>query len=137
MGRRRTTAPSAKGLLGPLEYEVMQALWKRAPANVPDVLDRVNERRAGDPLAYTTVMTVLARLHEKGLLERVKAGRGYDYTPLFDESGLVEHLGRQEVAGLVARYGNVAIAQFAETLQGSDPELLRRLVGLAQEQSDG
>jgi predicted transcriptional regulator len=133
MGRRRT-ASSAKGLLGPLEYEVMRALWKKAPASVSAVLDRINARRTVEPLAYTTVMTVLARLHEKGLLERVKAGRGYDYTPRFDEPELVAHLSRQEVAGLVSRYGEVAIAQFAETLQGADPDLLRRLVALAEEE---
>jgi predicted transcriptional regulator len=136
MARRRTAGPSAKALLGPLEYEAMRALWKSAPANVSEVLERINASRRGEPLAYTTVMTVLARLHEKGLLERVKAGRGYDYTPKFDEPGLVEHLGRREVAGLVSRYGEVAIAHFAETLQGADPELLRRLVKLAGEGTD-
>lgn len=124
---------SAEGLLGHLEYEVMTALWASAPSNVPTVLSRINEQRAPDPpLAYTTVMTVLARLHEKGVLARVHRGRGYDYTPRFDEAALVQHLSRQEVDELLDRYGDVALAQFAAEVERADPKLLSRLRKLAR-----
>ena len=122
------SAGSAEGLLGPLEYEVMVALWTDAPASVPTVLERVNTTRtADDQLAYTTVMTVLGRLHEKGLVERERRGRGYDYTPVFAEDELVEHLSRREIADLLERYGDVALAQFAAALDGADEELVERL----------
>lgn len=124
---------SAEGLLGPLEYEAMTALWASAPSNVPTVLSWINEQRSPDPpLAYTTVMTVLARLHEKGVLDRVRRGRGYDYSPRFDEAALVQHLSRQEVDGLLDRYGEVALAQFAAEVERTDPELLSRLRKLAR-----
>jgi len=130
---RKKQVRGAQGLLGHLEYEVMSTLWASAPANVPAVLAHINENRdAGQRLAYTTVMTVLARLHEKGLLERVKRGRGYDYTPLFDEPELVEHLSRQEVDELLDRYGEVALTQFAAAIEQADPKLLRRLEALAR-----
>lgn len=126
MAKQRSA--SAKGLLGHLEYEVMQALWDEAPANVPAVLAEINHDRDPDgQLAYTTVMTVLARLHEKGLLERERRGRGYDYAPLFDEPALVEHLSGQEVRDLLDRYGEVALAQFAAVVERADPQLIRRL----------
>lgn len=129
---------SASGLLGSLEYEVMRELWRDAPANVKTVLDRINDDRAKvDQLAYTTVMTVLGRLHEKGLLDRVKAGRGYDYTPRFDEAQLIEHLGQQEVADLVDRYGTVALSQFAAALGNADPATLRRISDLVEGHRDG
>jgi predicted transcriptional regulator len=128
---------SARGLLGHLEYEVMQALWADAPANVPAVLERINRDRAPDrQLAYTTVMTVLARLHDKDLLVRDRRGRGYDYTPRFDELALVEHLSGQEVRDLLDRYGDVALAQFAAAVSQADPELLRRLRDLTSGRGD-
>lgn len=136
--RARKRVDSAEGLLGPLEYEVMRAVWAGAPANVAMVLELLNRRReAGEALAYTTVMTVLVRLHDKGHLDRVKAGRGYDYTPRFTESELVAHLGRQEVQQMMDRYGSdVALAHFAAALRGADPELLRQLAALAAEERD-
>src|ERR1700734_413078 len=47
----------------------------------------VRERLGGD-LAYTTVVTILSRLHAKGVLYRERAGRAYRYTPVADEPGL-------------------------------------------------
>ena len=125
---------TARGLLGELEYEVMQALWSEQPLAVPDVLHRLNgRRRRSSALAYTTVMTVLSRLYDKGLLDRAKVGRGYAYTAVFDEGELVRHLGRQEVDGLVQRYGPVALAQFAAALRDADPALLEDIEALAGE----
>ena len=139
MGRRgRQRVDSAEGLIGPLEYEVMRAVWAGAPVNVAVVLERLNARRPADvPLAYTTVMTVLVRLHEKGYLQRTKVGRGYDYAPRFTESDLVAHLGQQEVAQLMDRYGSAAaLAQFAAALRDADPELLRQLAAAAEAADD-
>lgn len=131
--RRRKRPSKASELLGTLEYAAMRALWNGAPASVKTVLDRVNDGRPSDEqLAYTTVMTVLGRLHEKGLLDRVKAGRGYDYTPRFDEDQLVEHLGQQEVSNLLDRYGTIALSQFAAALGDADPDTLRRITRLAE-----
>ena len=123
---------SAEGHLGPLEYEVLSVLWTAAPMSVPAVLAQVNERRIEEPeLAYTTVMTVLTRLHEKGILNRDRRGRGYEYEPRFTEAELVVHLSRQEVDDLLERYGAVALAQFADAVQDADPDLHRQLRDLA------
>ena len=135
MTRERGRAANAQGLLGPLEYAAMEALWDGAPANVATVLGRINARRGTEaPLAYTTIMTVLARLHEKQLVDRVKAGRGYDYTPRYSEAALVDHLGRQEVDELVDRYGVVALSQFADALRDADPHLLARVIALSEQE---
>ena len=136
MVRRRRT-PTAKNLLGSLEYRVMQDLWRRFPATVTDVLERINaDRGSGDRLAYTTVMTVLSRLHDKGILDREKHGRGYQYRPRYTEAELVEQLGRDEVDRLLERFGGVALAHFATALEQADPEQLARLTALAEERTD-
>lgn len=137
MAKRRGKAVSARALLGPLEYAALEALWEGAPANVGTVRERINRDRGPDgQLAYTTVMTVLSRLHDKGLAGRTKVGRSYDYTPSFSEAGLVDHLGRQEVDELVGRYGVVALAQFADVLRDADPQLLARVVTLTERGTD-
>ncbi len=44
--------------------------------------------RLGGGLAYTTVVTILSRLHAKGVLDRERAGRAYRYAPVADQAGL-------------------------------------------------
>ncbi len=124
----RGSGASAEGLLGSLEYEVMASLWQEAPANVPTVLERLNGVRGKrEQLAYTTIMTILVRLHEKGFLDRVRRGRSYDYWPLFDEASLIEHFSKRDVDELIARYGPVALAHFAAAVQQADPEVVKKL----------
>lgn len=135
--RQRPRQPSVEELLGPLEAACLRALWRHAPATVRDVLVTVNAQQEAE-LAYTTVMTVLGRLHEKGYVVRRWQGRGYQYEPAYSEVELVEVLGRREVDRLVQRYGKVALAQFVETLQRTNPDLLRRVGGLVKhENADG
>ena len=63
--------------LGPLEAKLMDRLWQVGPGNVRDVMAQLD----GPVLAYTTVMTTLNRLCDKGLLERQKSGQAFVYTP--------------------------------------------------------
>ena len=116
---------------------MLSELWRRFPASVGDVLESINaEREESDQLAYTTVMTVMARLHDKDILSREKQGRSYQYRPRYTEEQLVEELGREEVAQLLHRFGGVALAHFATALGEADPDQLRRLTELAGEQHD-
>jgi predicted transcriptional regulator len=63
---------------GELEARVMDVLWDRDDAMTPrEVHDAITSPRR--PLAYTTVMTILVRLWEKGMLEREPRGRAYAY----------------------------------------------------------
>lgn len=74
MPKRRNRLPT----MGPLERAAMEALWA-CPDGRMSV--RAVAGQLDDRLAYTTVMTVLVRLHGKGLVSRRRAGRGYDYRP--------------------------------------------------------
>jgi predicted transcriptional regulator len=64
--------------LGPLEMRVLGLLQGAAPMPVHAIQAELEQ--GGSPLAYTTVMTVLVRLHEKGLLVRHKEGRRFLYS---------------------------------------------------------
>lgn len=106
----------------------MTTLWASASAlSVRQVLERLNEVRDA-PLAYTTVMTVLARLAEKGVLNREPVGRGFTYAPAVDDEAAIA------VRGVVRDYGEAAVAHFVEQAK-TDPKLFRRLRRLMTEGS--
>jgi predicted transcriptional regulator len=62
--------------LGPLEVDVMEAMWQFGASNVRDVVGRLERT-----LAYTTIMTTLDRLYKKGLLDREMTDRAFVYSP--------------------------------------------------------
>jgi predicted transcriptional regulator len=125
MPRRRD---DLEKLVGPLEAEVVRTAWAAGePVSVRQLLDRINRGRSA-PLAYTTVMTVMNRLAEKDVLRRRKRGRGYVYEPVAgDSAGLAVH-------GVMRDFGEAAMAHLVEEAR-SDPELLRRLQRLLDEDS--
>jgi BlaI family transcriptional regulator, penicillinase repressor len=62
--------------LAPLELDCMNALWRLGEATVRDIHGALANTR---PRAYTTIMTILDRLAQKGVVERQKAGRAWLY----------------------------------------------------------
>ncbi|MHB9095204.1 MAG: BlaI/MecI/CopY family transcriptional regulator [Eubacteriales bacterium] len=69
--------------LGPLEADIMQIIWKSQKATVQDVFDTLSAERS---IAYNTVMTVMTRLAQKGILRRQKEGRAFLYFPTTSKS---------------------------------------------------
>lgn len=122
--------PRIESVLGPLGAPIMRIVWSRGQVTVRTVADAL-ERETGRQHAYTTVMTILARLHERGLLHRAKVGRGYMYRPVGDESEILASMGEQAVDRLLERYGTAALRRFAQHLSDLDPELRARLLDLA------
>ena len=112
--------------LGPLERRVMAELWKRGARTVSQTVESLNatsERK----LAYTTVMTILVRLHEKAYVTREASGRSYVYAPAMDEDTLTASVGRRELRRLIERWGAASVAQFAEDLSAAGGDLATRL----------
>jgi predicted transcriptional regulator len=111
------TKRRANTFLGPLETAVMERLWKRRQATVRDVVDDLAKERS---LAYTTVMTIMTRLHAKGLLLRERDGKTYVYRPAFTREEHRARLSGDLVRGLVDEFGDVALAQFTAALDSVD-----------------
>jgi predicted transcriptional regulator len=76
--------------LGPLEMRVLGLLDETEPRSVQALQKLL--ALAGHDLAYTTVMTVLVRLHDKGLVTRTKTGRRYLYAPAKRASGVIRNI---------------------------------------------
>jgi predicted transcriptional regulator len=107
---------------GALESDIMAVLWSADRAMTPA---QVRERLAGE-LAYTTVMTVLGRLVDKGLLHRTPHGRAFAYSPAMSESELTARRMGEVLAGAHDRAS--ALSGFVGGLSKRDSELLRRVI---------
>jgi predicted transcriptional regulator len=108
---------------GALEAEVLAALWVAdgplTPAEVRDALGR--------ELAYTTVMTTLARLHDKGSVSRRRSGRAFAYAPVQDQAGAAA----ARMADLLGTTPDreAVLARFVGALSPEDERLLAELLG--------
>lgn len=112
---------------GELESQVLAAL-SQAPGAV--TAGWVQERLGGG-LAYTTVMTILTRLHAKGAVARERAGRSFEWTATADEAGLAALRMRRVLEGESDR--GAVLASFLTALSPGDEELLRGLLAQHQE----
>lgn len=105
----------------------MRVMWAhRQPLGVRAVLDRLNEDRR-PPLAYTTVMTVMARLAEKGVLRRQLNGKRYVYEAAVPDAAAIA------VRTVLRDFGPAAVAQFVGEAR-ADPKLRRRLERLLRDE---
>lgn len=114
--------------LGELEQEIMDVVWQEHCATVRCVFERLAQQR---PIAYTTVMTTMDRLSKKGILKRSKTGKAYAYRSVQTESDLSLSTTKAMIDMLVRRYGDLAIAQFVDTVDQIDAKkfaALKRLV---------
>jgi predicted transcriptional regulator len=111
----------------------MEEIWRQGDeTTVKAVMEALNRKRRRKR-AYTTYMTVMRRLDDKGLLGRRRSGRRDAYVPSLTREQYQQRRASAEVRGLVDEFGDVALAHFARSLTGLDPARRRRLSKLAGE----
>ncbi|CAL9666419.1 BlaI/MecI/CopY family transcriptional regulator [Streptomyces sp. enrichment culture] len=116
---------------GELEALVLSAL---SEADGPVTAGWVQENLGGD-LAYTTVITILTRLLEKGAVSRERAGRSFAWTPASDHAGLAARKMRKVLDAESDR--EAVLASFVTGLDPDDERLLRALLGHARTAEGG
>ena len=119
-------------VFGRLEAKIMETMWTRGKfMSVQDVCDAITP--AGN---YKTVMTVLTRLTDKGMLQRRKEGRAYLYHPVVNRSTFLESVADQVTQGLLQEYGEVAVSSFVHALESASPESLAKLEQLIEDRKN-
>ncbi len=114
---------------GALEREVLAQLWTMPEGGTPaDVLEAMDT-----DLAYTTVMTILTRLWEKGLVGRRRRGRAYVYRPKLTEAELAAERMRETLEG--ASDPKAALSRFVDGLSSRETRTLRSLLDDATSRS--
>ena len=94
------------------------------PLSPGQVRERLAAREQRE-LSYSTVVTIVSRLHAKGLLARERAGRGFTYTPVDAASLAAGQMSRALDAGADHQ---AVLSRFVSGLSGRDARLLRRLL---------
>jgi BlaI family penicillinase repressor len=113
--------------LGRMQFRIMQVLWDRGRASAREITDALNE---SEPVAHSTVQTLLRQLEAKGAVGHEAAGRTFVFSPRLDEDrvkrtatrDLLERVFGGSVGGLVAHLLK------DERLSRSELEELRRLI---------
>ena len=122
MGKRRT---QLDGVLGPLETDVMEAVWTRGDTTVREVHAALSRRRE---IAYTTVMTTMGRLAAKGLLVRDASGLAHRYRASMSRDDYARSTVHSVVDWLVNSFPEPAISYFVDKVNdGDDPTVLDAL----------
>lgn len=132
---------SAEGLakvLGDLEARVVQTVWSLGvPATARAVHGRVIE---GHGVALLTVVTVLNKLVDKGILRRLKREGVFHYEACLTQDEFRSRVSRRVVEGILS-FGPAALASsFVDVLAERDPdqlEALRRLIEARQRGDEG
>lgn len=130
MARKKSLTP-----LGETEMEVLKLVWELGEATVNDVRDRILEER---DVAYTTIMTVMKNLADKGYLTYEKDGRTYVYRPA-RSADEVRHSLLRELMGKVFEGSASALVQTLvqhEELSEQERERIQALIDRMDEEDD-
>ena len=142
--RARPEKTGIRAPLGDLELSVMQHIWACPhdgclAADVQQALDRVR------PLALTTVLTTLNRLHKKGILRRERIGKAYRYWAMVNEDQLQQRIVEGVLSNLIAQFPKAVAAYFAQQSApdvsgpgdaGKLADLAERVAALKSEQQE-
>lgn len=111
---------------GALEAEVLATLWASEGPLTPAAV----QSELGGDLAYTTVMTTLTRLLEKGVVTRERHGRAYAYTAVLDKAGITAARMRELLDAGMDR--EAVLARFVGSLSDDEERVLTDLLRSAQ-----
>jgi len=128
-----TFDPRKKGLrqvLGDLEADIMELVWEMGDVTVRQIYETLNGRRT---IAYTTVMTVMSRLAEKGILQKIKSGTAHHYRPAVSRRDFTQSTVTRVMDKLLEDFTAPAINRFVDYLNSENPEKIEELARLIEE----
>jgi predicted transcriptional regulator len=112
---------------GELEGEVLAVLWVADEPLTPGQV----QQSLSDPPAYNTILTVLLRLYEKGIVERHKVGRAHAYRTVVAPAQLAADRMHSMLGS--GRDRTAVLQRFVAGLTREDESALRRLLGRARD----
>ena len=111
-------------VLGPLETEIMEVVWELGEVTVRDVHRRLQSRR---DIAYTTVMTTLGRLTDKGFLQREEEQPAHHYRPVVTRDQYATSTVKSVVDWLIGHFPDPAVAYFLDRVEKEDEQVIEHL----------
>lgn len=122
MNKKRVTGK----VLGELESEIMEIIWRQKDAvSVKDITEVLGKKRQ---IAYTTVMTIMARLTSKGVLVRRLSGPSYLYRPKVTKEQFIARAVHGIFSSAVSTLGEEVLTHFVKEIQKISPKKRQQLL---------
>lgn len=109
---------------GPLEAKIMEILWGADELSIKDVQKRLDQEK---PHNFNTVMTVMNRLIDKGVLQKRVEGRLSLFQPIQSKESFIQEQSKKLTENLFDEFGGVVINHMIDVLDEVDKSLLDKL----------
>ncbi|MGG3449844.1 BlaI/MecI/CopY family transcriptional regulator [Domibacillus aminovorans] len=113
-----------KRFFGPLEAKIMDILWSGEERTIKDVQLELEKEKATN---FNTVMTVMNRLVEKGLLQKRAEGRTTMFKPVLTREEFVNTQSKEMTHELMDEFGSVVVSHMIDALDDADDDLVAQL----------
>jgi len=110
----------SKAVLTNQELEIMKIIWKRGSSTVREVYEDLLTRRK---IAYTTVMTMMGTLEQKGHLRKSERGRAYVYVPVEPETKVISNMVQEFVKRVFNGSPKPLLIHLVDNLSRDDEQL--------------
>ena len=109
---------------GPLEAKIMDVLWEGDEQTIKGVQQVLEQEKSTN---FNTVMTVMNRLVDKGILQKRAEGRSNLYKPVQSRSDFLNAQSKEMTNELIDEFGNVVISHMLNALEEADDDLVAKL----------
>ncbi|MGE8018839.1 BlaI/MecI/CopY family transcriptional regulator [Peribacillus frigoritolerans] len=109
---------------GPLEANIMEYLWDKDEQSIKAVQQSLEVDK---PINFNTVMTVMNRLVEKGILEKRSEGRLSLFRPVQSKEEFFEEQSKKLTENLLDEFGGVVISHMLDAMKDADQGLIEKL----------
>ncbi|MBS4210600.1 BlaI/MecI/CopY family transcriptional regulator [Bacillus sp. FJAT-50079] len=109
---------------GPLEAKIMDILWNGEEMTIKDVQLVLEREKLTN---FNTVMTVMNRLVEKGILQKRAEGRSSLYKPIQSRAEFINRQSKEMTNELMDEFGTVVISHMLDALEDADDDLVAKL----------
>ncbi|MCK2018138.1 BlaI/MecI/CopY family transcriptional regulator [Peribacillus frigoritolerans] len=109
---------------GPLEANIMEYLWDKDEQSIKAVQQSLELDK---PINFNTVMTVMNRLVEKGILEKRSEGRLSLFRPVQSKEEFFEEQSKKLTENLLDEFGGAVISHMLDAMKDADQSLIEKL----------
>lgn len=109
---------------GPLEAKIMDILWNDVEMTIKDVQQILDREKVTN---FNTVMTVMNRLVEKGILQKRVEGRSFLFRPVLSREEFLNAQSKEMTTELMGEFGNVVVSHMLDALEDVDDDLVAKL----------
>lgn len=109
---------------GPLEAKILDVLWNDGERTIKEVQQVLEKEKVTN---FNTVMTVMNRLTEKGVLQKRTEGRSSLYKPVTSRTEFLNTQSREMTNELMEEFGSVVVSHMLDALEDVDDDLVAKL----------